>query len=133
LIIGKTIKIKLFYLATPTNNDIKRSENELQQNLAVLTSQCAQLNEANRAWQQFHQTQLDNFRNKLQNSLPIDNTFSFDEIAQLISDHIHQLVNQRDTLIQNLNTTEKLYSDRQNGKTLSLRYDHLYFFLRANQ
>jgi len=125
LIIVKTIKIKLFYLATPTSNDIKRSdndiENELQQNLEVLTSQCAQLNEANRAWQQFHQAQLENFRNKLQNSLPIENTFSFDQIAQLISDHIHQLVNERDTLIQNLHTTEKLYSDCQHGKTLYLR------------
>lgn len=68
-------------------------QNELRENLAVLTGQCGRLEEANQAWQQFHQVQLDNFRNKLRNQLPIENDFSFDEMAQSIIDHLHRSVN----------------------------------------
>ena len=64
------------------------TDNELRQNLAVLTAQCAQLDEANRAWQQYQQTQLENFRNKLQDYLSFDENISFDQIAQLIIDQI---------------------------------------------
>jgi len=105
-----------------TNNEnIQRSDNEdeLRQNLAILTTQCAQLDEANRAWQQFQQAQLDNFRNKLQNNLSIDQNLSFDEIAQLIINYLHQLVNERDNLIQNLHTTEKIPT----RKILLFRYN----------
>jgi hypothetical protein len=115
----------LFYLAitmNQTNNEnIQRSDNEdeLQQNLAILTIQCVQLDEANRAWQQFQQAQLDNFRNKLQNKLSIDQNLSFDEIAQLIINYLNQLVNERDHLIQNLHTTEKMTT----RKILLFRYN----------
>ncbi len=105
-----------------TNNEnIQRSDNEdeLQQNLAILTIQCVQLDEANRAWQQFQQAQLDNFRNKLQNKLSIDQNLSFDEIAQLIINYLNQLVNERDHLIQNLHTTEKMTT----RKILLFRYN----------
>ncbi len=74
------------------------NENELRENLARLTTQCAQLDEANHAWQQFHQSELDNFRNKLQNNLPIDKNLSFDEIAQLIVDHLNQQIDQEPEL-----------------------------------
>lgn len=57
----------------------------------MLTAQCARLEEANQAWQQFQQAQLENFRNKLRPNLPIENDFSFDEIAQSIIDYLHRL------------------------------------------
>lgn len=63
---------------------------ELRENLALLTNQCARLEEANQAWQQFHQVQLENFRNKLRTQLPMENEFSFDEMAQTIIDHLHR-------------------------------------------
>ena len=56
--------------------------------VAILTAQRAQLDQANRAWQQYQQTQLDNFRSKLVDYLPIDEHTSFDEIAQQIVDQI---------------------------------------------
>jgi hemerythrin-like domain-containing protein len=76
----------LFYLAKTI--DQTGDEDELRQNLTVLTAQCAQLNEANRAWQQFQQAQLENFRNKLQDHLSLDENVSFDQAAQLIIDKI---------------------------------------------
>ena len=75
---------------------IENQKDQLQsdiENLAVLTGQCARLEEANQAWQQFHQVQLDNFRNKLRNKLPIENDFSFDEMAQSIIDYLHRSEN----------------------------------------
>ena len=99
-----------FHLPIPTDlsvkNLIQSIENrfdELQsrrldsnvENLAVLTAQCTRLEEANQAWQQFHQVQLDNFRNKLRPNLPIENDFSLDEIAQSIIDYLRRLPLQR--------------------------------------
>ncbi|CAF1461374.1 unnamed protein product [Adineta steineri] len=107
-----TLANRVIELQATTTPDSER-EDKLRQDMKILANQCAQLDEANRAWQQFQQNQLESFRNKLQYSLPIDNNSnSFDEIAQLIVDHIKQLVNERDTLIHNnIQTTEKLHND----------------------
>ncbi|CAF1419944.1 unnamed protein product, partial [Adineta steineri] len=107
-----TLANRVIELQATTTPDSER-EDKLRQDMKILANQCAQLDEANRAWQQFQQNQLENFRNKLQYSLPIDNNSnSFDEIAQLIVDHIKQLVNERDTLIHNnIQTTKKLHND----------------------
>jgi len=45
---------------------------QLRDNVVALTARCAQLDEANRSWQQYQQTQSDNFRAKLVDYLPID-------------------------------------------------------------
>ena len=66
---------------------------QLRENVASLTAQCAQLDEANRAWQSFQQTQADNFRSKLQEYVPIDEDTSFDQIPELI---INQLTKERE-------------------------------------
>ena len=69
-------------------------ENELQQlraNLSNLTAQCSQLNEANLAWQQFHQNQIELFRNKLQDSVLLDENSTLEQIAQQILVHLDQL------------------------------------------
>jgi len=63
---------------------------QLRENVFTLTSQCAQLDEANRAWQQYQQTQFDNFREKICDVLPIDENASFDEIAQQITEQINK-------------------------------------------
>ncbi|UJR13672.1 hypothetical protein I4U23_000684, partial [Adineta vaga] len=85
--------------ANINNNDKQRSDNrnedEMQQNLAILTSQCTQLEEANRAWQQFQQTQLENFRVKLKHRFPLEDKISFDEIAEIIVNHVDP-INRKD-------------------------------------
>ena len=63
---------------------------QLRESVTILTAQCAQLDEANRAWQQYHQTQLDSFRNKLVDQLSIDENTSLDEIAQQIIDQMNK-------------------------------------------
>jgi predicted PurR-regulated permease PerM len=83
-----------------------------------LITQCAQLDEANRAWQQFHQTQLENFREKLRNSFPIDNSVSFDNIAQQMVVHLDQVQNERESLVQQLQNYEKLNKDLRTGSRL---------------
>ncbi|CAF3076727.1 unnamed protein product [Rotaria sp. Silwood2] len=90
--IKKPIHNISFYLEISTkqtgDNNIKSIENQrddelrqLQEHIAILTTQYARLDEANRAWQQFQQTQLDNFRNKFQHILFMDNHLSLDQIS----------------------------------------------------
>jgi hypothetical protein len=52
-----------------------------------LTTRCAQLDEANRAWQQFHQNQLEIFREKLKDLISIDPNSSLEQIAEKL---LHQ-------------------------------------------
>ncbi len=85
-----------------------------------MTAQCAQLDEANRAWQLYHQSELDKFRDKLQNSLPIENNLSLDDIAEHISAHLDQLQNQRESLVQQLQTSEKLIKDIRSGESFTV-------------
>ena len=66
---------------------------QLRENVSSLTAQCAHLDEANRAWQSYQQTQADNFRSKLQEYVPIDEDTSFDQIPELI---INQLTKERE-------------------------------------
>ncbi len=46
------------------------------------------MDEANRAWQLYQQTQLENFRTKFLNCLPIDENLTLDQAAQHIVDEI---------------------------------------------
>jgi chromosome segregation ATPase len=81
---------------------------QLRENLTTLTSQCAQFDEANRAWQQYQQTQLDNFRNKLQYYLPLDENIPFDQVAQLI---VNQIIKEREEFNQKYQELEKTNND----------------------
>jgi hypothetical protein len=77
-----------------------------------LTTQCAQLDEANRAWQQFHQTQLDNFRNKLRDYLPLDDNISFDQVPQLI---VNQIIKEREEFNQELRSSKIFIQSKFNS------------------
>jgi hypothetical protein len=97
---------------------------QLRDNLAILTSEYAQLNEANRAWQDFHQSQLDNFRKKVQDYIQIDDDFSFDQIAQQIVD---QITKEREDFIEQYQALEKANNDLQSGNFFYLLMFLLYF------
>jgi hypothetical protein len=84
--------------------------------------QCTQLDEANQAWQQYHQTQVDSFTNKLQKSLPIENSLPLDDIAQHIVARFDQQQNEHENLMQQLQTFEKLNNDLRSGKTFAFRF-----------
>src|SRR5579863_4444060 len=91
--------------------DVEHESEELQQlreNVVALTTQCAQLDAANRAWQQYQQTQLDNFKTKLQDYLPDDENTSFDEIAQQIVD---QITKEREDFSETYQTLERANND----------------------
>ena len=61
---------------------------QVQEKIASLTAQCAQLEQANHAWQSYHQVQLDNSRNKLMHHIPVDENTSLEEMTQQLVDHI---------------------------------------------
>ncbi|CAF1375878.1 unnamed protein product, partial [Rotaria sordida] len=81
---------------------------QLRDNVTLLTNQCAQLDEANRAWQQYQQTQLDTFKNIFQHYLPIDETFTLNQAAQQI---LHQITKEREDFNERYQTLEKLNDD----------------------
>ncbi len=98
---------------TPSNVEQETDEvRELRENFALLTFQYGQLNEANRAWQEFHQTQLDNFRTKVQDCIQTDGDVSFDQIAQQIVD---QITKEREDFAQKYQILEKANTDLQSG------------------
>jgi predicted negative regulator of RcsB-dependent stress response len=85
---------------------------QLRENVEALTAQCAQLDAANRAWQQYQQTQVDNLRNKLIDYLPIDENASFDEFGQLIVD---QIVKERENFNGRFQAIEKAKDELRSG------------------
>lgn len=87
-----------------------------------MTIQHAQLEEANHAWQQFHQTQIESFRNKLQPSLPIEIDLSLDDIAEYIVRHIDEVNDEHKDLILQLTTSEKLINDLRSRKIFHFSY-----------
>ena len=100
---------------------------QLRENVASLTAQCAQLDEANRAWQSFQQTQADNFRSKLQEYLPIDEDTSFDQIPELIIEQLQTQPAPTDETLQDIrqsytNTVNEL---NQELSALKEAYDQL--------
>jgi cell division protein FtsB len=65
---------------------------QLRDTIVALTAQCAQLDEANRAWLVYQQTQIDTFVDKLRAQVTLDPMTSFDQIADILVD---QLTEQR--------------------------------------
>lgn len=55
-----------------------------------MTTECGQLREANRAWQRYEQTQLDNIRHKLEDYIPMDEHISFDDVLQKVIERINK-------------------------------------------
>ena len=99
----------------------------MQENVASLTAQCAQLDQANRAWQSYQQTQADNFRSKLQEYLPIDEDTSFDQIPELIIEQLQKQPVPTEETLENIrqsytNTVNEL---NQELSALKEAYDQL--------
>ena len=76
----------------------KDDRDEIQTQLTLLTDRCAQLDEINHAWQQFHQHQLELFRQALKDSLPLEENSTLEEMAQQIVDHLAERTPPRETL-----------------------------------
>ena len=104
---------------------------QLRESVIVLTAQCAQLDEANRAWQQYHQTQLDSFRNKLVDQLPIDENTSLDEIAQQIVDQMNKEREDSNERYQEIEKTNEALRFRY--LCLNYCFIDLVYFLRRIQ
>ena len=99
----------------------------MQENVASLTAQCAQLDQANRAWQSYQQAQADNFRSKLQEYLPIDEDTSFDQIPELIIEQLQKQPVPTEETLENIrqsytNTVNEL---NQELSALKAAYDQL--------
>jgi hypothetical protein len=90
---------------------------QLQEQINVLTAQCAQLDEANRAWQVYQQTQIDTFVDKLRAQVTLDSMTSFDQIADMI---VNQIQSERDNHTEKYQLLEKVNSDHRSGNNTSL-------------
>ena len=107
----------------------EREAEELQQlreNFAILTTQYAQLDEANRAWQLYHQTQLETFKNKLHGYLPVAENVSFDDIAQQIVD---QITKERESFAERNAELEQGKSDLRSGSLRRLSIHQFIVFI----
>jgi len=114
-------------IRTSGDDNIEQQAEEVQQlreNIAALSAQCAQLDEANHAWRLYQQTQLDNFKTKLHDYLPLDENASFDDIAQQIVD---QMTKEREDFIGRYRELEKVNDDLSSGSVgKSVRF-YLFF------
>ena len=91
-------------------------EAELQQlrhEIVTLTSQCAQLNEANQAWQLYHATQVDAFRNKLHEYLSLAESGSLDDLAEQI---VEQVQREREDASDKYKDFHRVSSDMRGGE-----------------
>jgi len=98
--------------------NVEQDAKELQQlreSVARLTNQCAQLDEANRGWLQYHRTQSDNFRTKLHDYLPMDENTPLDQIAQQIVD---QIAKEREDFNERFQAIEKENDDLRSGSSI---------------
>ena len=89
---------------------------QLRDNLDLLTSRCAQLDEANQAWQLYHQTQFTTFVNLMHDVLSIDDSSSLDQAAQHI---IEQIVKERDDFHQRYAVLQQENDSLRTGKKCS--------------
>lgn len=100
---------------TDGDDNVETNMDELQQlrqNVVALTAQCAHLDEANHAWQQYQQTQLDSFKTKLHDHFAIDESSSFDEIAQIVADQINK---EREDFLEKYAELQKVNDDLRSG------------------
>ena len=88
---------------------------QLRESVTALTAQCAQLDEANHAWQLYQQKQADDFRNKLQDCLPLEDDASFVDMAQQIA---HQMVQERKDFSEKYQALERANNELQSDQYL---------------
>jgi exonuclease VII small subunit len=101
--------------ASPLINEHEQELQQLRESVALLTNQCAQLNEANRAWLQYQQTQLDNFREKIQDYLPMEENSSLEHAAQQIVD---QITRERQDYTAQYQALERTNHDLRSGNSV---------------
>jgi hypothetical protein len=126
----------VFYVQVPIHTSAPNTEQnaeelrQLRENVAALTAQCAQLDEANRAWRQYQQTQVDNLRNKLIDYLPIDENASLDEFGQQIVD---QILNEREDFNDRFQAIEKAKDELRSGSFIFISscLTYVIFFLES--
>jgi hypothetical protein len=99
---------------------------QLRENVEALTVQCAQLDEANRAWRLYQQTQADSFRTKLHDYLPVDENASFDEIAQQIVD---QMTKDHEDFTERYGELKRINEDLRSGRWKILFISNVYCFV----
>lgn len=103
---------------------------QLQNNLSGLTTQCLQLDEANRAWQQYHQTQLENFRKQLQDWISCDENDTLEQIGQRIILQLDQLASSKEQTDLPTNATidalnKRIVGYQMNESTLTQNIEQL--------
>ncbi len=98
--------------ASPLINEHEQELQQLRETVTALTNQCAQLDQVNRAWQQFQQTQLENFRNTIHDYLPVDENLSLEQTAQQI---VNQITKEREDFTQQYYALEKVTDDLRSG------------------
>ncbi len=103
-----------FYLkGTPIDNVNQEREKELHQLRIDLAALTIQLDEANRAWQQYQPAQLHHLQNKLQDYLPLHDNISFEELSQMILD---QIIKEREDFNQRYQALQKTNDDLRLGE-----------------
>jgi hypothetical protein len=98
--------------ASPLINEHEQELRQLRENFTALTAQYAQLDEANRAWQLYHESQLDTFRHKLHDYFPIEENASFEDIAQQI---VNQITKEKEEFTERNSELQKANNDLQSG------------------
>lgn len=95
-----------------TTEEERKELQELREQVTFLTNQCVQLDTANQAWQQYQQSQMDNFRSTFQTYLPIDENLSFDQTIQQVFD---QITKEREDFNDRCQALEKINEDLRQG------------------
>ncbi len=84
--------MKEIHVLTPVQSTHTDETEQLQAHISLLTTRCSQLDQANHAWEEFHRNQLESFREKLQDLIPIDSNSSLEQIAQEILDQSSKIL-----------------------------------------
>ena len=74
-----------------------------------------QLDQANQAWQQYQQTQFENFRHILENHFTFDDILTFDQAAQEI---LQQINKQKANFDEQYQRLEKQNDDLRSGNSI---------------
>ncbi|CAF4201426.1 unnamed protein product, partial [Rotaria sordida] len=106
---------------------------QLRERVAHLTTQCAQLDEANRAWQLYQEAQLENFRSKLHDCLSFDENMSFDMIAQQIVEQISKEREDFNERYQGLEKTNDVLRSESTSNLESIQQSYINTIDELNQ
>ncbi len=73
-------------------NDLEHVNQQLQEENLVLQNQCTQFDNANRAWQQFYDNQLNFLKNQFKDYLDFDKDLNFDQIIRTIATELEKQI-----------------------------------------